>query len=132
MVDSGGMFADIQHENSDLELLLFGTEDGRALNKMTVKLSAASFTVPNEKDFHACIESLRQFAVVLRGRDANDVHYGWDKVFVNRKSRLVTFKILWYDSAFFEARKLAYKSKMHSDVLQRFNVSIADLHVSHL
>lgn len=126
------MFAGIQHENSGLELLLFGTEDGRALSKMTVKLSAVSFMVPTAKDFDACIETLRQFAVVLRGREANDVRYGWDKVFVNRKRRLVTFKILWYDRAFFEARKQAYKSKMHSDVLRRFNVSVDDLNVTHL
>ena len=113
------------------DILQFGTEAGRGLGRTVVARSVVCLHLPHRKAFQRCIKALREFSVILRGREENDVRYGWDTVYVSQREFSVKFDILWYDRAFFTKRHNAYQSTLHQRVFEQFDVTHSDFTIAH-
>lgn len=117
--------------DSHVELICFGTEEGRALGKRAVARSTVQFAITDAEILLRCIEDLRLFAAVLRNRPAAEVHYGWGRITFDRSTGQISFGLNWYDLDYFMRRRTAYTSRFHAEVLRRFKLSASDLSVSH-
>lgn len=113
------------------DLLCFGTEEGRGLDLTVVAKSKVHFSVPNNTLFDKALSDLRTFATTLRLRRANDVHYGWGKLYANRSLRVFQFEVIWYNQEFYRNRHNGYRSTLHQRILSEFGISPDDLIVEH-
>lgn len=112
-------------------LFVFGTEEGRTLNKSICATSFIKLTLPDIVSFEKCKEELRLFSSVLRNRKAEDVYYGWDRIYCFPDNNEIAFKILWYSIDYFEKRKNAFKSILHQRIFKELKIEENSIHVEH-
>jgi len=113
------------------EIIQYGTEAGRGLNKPVLFTSHVEFSLKDDVSLDYCIENLRDFASILRCRPESEVKYGWGIIYLQREPRTISFDLYWYDEQFYLKRSRAYQSRMHSELLRRYGLSTSDLHVSY-
>ena len=113
-------------------LFLFGTEEGRVLNKPVYKISTVKLKLSDNSSFEKCKEELKLFSSVLRNRKSEDVFYGWDKIYCFPESKEIHFNILWYSDEYFEKRKNAFKSIFHQRIFKELKIEENNINVEHL
>ena len=110
---------------------LFGTEDGRGLNKKIYCISNVKLLLPDSPSFEHCKVELRLFSSVLKNRRAEDVFYGWDKIYCFPKIKEIDFDILWYNLVYFQKRKNAFKSIFHQKIFNELKLEEKNIYVEH-
>jgi len=83
----------------------------------------------NEDDLLACIDALRESDAALKLRPGSLKMWEWNRTF--REGDTIIFGVLWYDLAFFESRKDAFKDDSHRSYYKRFHASPDRFKVTH-
>ena len=119
-------FLNIISSDTGWQLLLPGDE---RITKIPVAQTICEISFDNEEALKACVEALRESDERLRQQPLNEVLYNWNAVY--RQDMTIKFGVLWYDRAFFEKRKDAYKSDQHISVFDKFGVAPTNLIIEH-
>ena len=83
----------------------------------------------DESDLLACIEALRESDAALKARPDSLKFWEWERSY--REGMKIVFGVRWYDRAFFEARKNAFKNDSHRSYYKRFHASPDQFKVTH-
>lgn len=83
----------------------------------------------NEDDLLACIEALRESDAALKLRPESLKAWEWERTF--REGMTIVFGVRWYDRAFFEQRKDAFKNDSHRSYYKRFGATPERFKVTH-
>src|ERR1700685_940951 len=90
-------------------MILAGTEGGHGRKPYAITKIEINFD--NERDLRNCVRMLRWSDERLRARPDQMILWDWNKSF--REGMNIYFGVAWYDRAFFERRKDAFKEPNH-------------------
>jgi hypothetical protein len=94
-----------------------------------VARTTCEITFHKEDALQACIRALRESDEQLKLRPDSLKMWEWTRTY--REGMDIIFGVLWYDRAFFEARKDVWKDPKHAGFYREFGASPADFRVSH-
>ena len=114
---------------SNVQLLLEGEEDGRRGTKKMVAFSRCTIEFDNEEDLQKCIEALAASDLALRERPEELMLWDWQ--ITTRVGMQIMFGVSWYDLTFYSDRRNAFKDTRHLEQYAKFGASISDFKVQH-
>jgi hypothetical protein len=116
--------------SSESILLLEGETDVmRAAGREVIARTRCRMRFNSEAQLLACVDAIRESGERMREVPPEQALYKWERTF--RHGMNVLFSVAWYDQDFFEGRKDAYKSQLHTSLFDRFGISADEFHIEH-
>jgi hypothetical protein len=75
----------------------------------------------NENDLQSCVDALRESDEELKRRPDSLKLWSWEITY--REGMTIHFGVNWYDRAFFEQRKEAFRTDRHAAIFKKFNAT---------
>jgi hypothetical protein len=108
-------------------MILAGTEGGR--HRRPYAVTRVEIAFDNERDLRSCVRMLRWSDDRLRARPDQMILWDWQRTF--REGMKIHFGVAWYDQAFFERRKDAFKEPAHVGYYSLFGATADRFSMEH-
>lgn len=109
----------LERGKSSRTKILSGTEGETRRDPYAVTRIEIAFD--NEDELRRCVRLLRWSDDRLRARPDQLIRWEWESTF--RDGMTISFGVSWYDAAFFEKRKDAFKEKQHTQYYAMFGAT---------
>lgn len=91
--------------------------------------TTCEITFSSEENLLRCVRALKESDEVLQKRPDEMKLWEWNKTY--REGMKIVFGVAWYDKAFFESRKDAFKDSTHIERYREFGATVNDFVVEH-
>lgn len=112
------------------QTVLVGEEQRRPKSLTRVAITRAEIEFGSEDDFTRFLKIITASDERLRKISDDEVMYDWQQI--RRKGMVVRFGVAWYDDEFYQSRKDAYLSELHSRVFAQFAVAPNAIRIEHI
>jgi hypothetical protein len=102
-------------------ILLLQPENGPRRDDELVARTRCEITFDNEEDLQKCADALRASDEELKKRPESLKLWEWDATY--REGMTIYFGVNWYDQAFFQQRKEAFRTPRHAEIYKSFNAT---------
>jgi len=120
----------LERGKAERVMILSGTEGDRPDSRSPYARTNASITFRDEGDLRECVRLLRWSDERLRKRPDQLMLWQWDHSF--REGMTIQFGVNWYDAAFFERRRDAFREPSHTRYYRMFGASPDDFKIEHV
>jgi hypothetical protein len=110
-------------------MLLAGTESPQRHGHRPYAQTRVEIDFTDESNLRECVRQLRWSDERLRARPEQLLLWSWNLTF--RDGMTISFGVNWYDKAFFERRKEAFKEPGHTKFYKLFGATADDFRVTH-
>jgi hypothetical protein len=117
----------LERGKSERVVILPGTEGGKG--RVHYAISKIAIHFEDEASLRTCVRLLRWSDERLRARPDQLVQWRWDMS--HREGMTISFAVVWYDQAFFERRKDAFKEPAHAGYYAMFGATPDRFEMTH-